>query len=58
MLIAHGSDIHEVNEEIGLYPMAVSATLSDYRFLEKLLKLGLDPLTLFDCPFGDGITHN
>ena len=54
MLIAHGANIHEINPEVGRYPMVASTALSDYRFLEKLLKLGLDPLTLFECPFGDG----
>ena len=58
MLIEHGADIHEVCDEIGTYPMVISSALSDYRFFEKVLKLGLDPLSLFACEFGNGMYRN
>lgn len=52
-LLDHGGDIHEVNNDVGMFPTTMASGLSDHRFIKKLCQLGLDISVLFQCPYGE-----
>jgi len=54
MLLEAGGNLHEINPEVGSYPVVIQSAFGDYRFFQKILQLGVDPEYMFKCPYGDG----
>ena len=41
LLMAAGANIHETHHDFGSYPTTIASSLSDYRFISRLLQLGI-----------------